>query len=66
MKKTLLFIHTLALSSSAFGHGHITNSRSKLCFQGTNHIHGAVQYEPQSKNNKLDLFDFLRLKSQMA
>jgi chitin-binding protein len=48
MNKNLLFILTLALSSSAFGHGYITNSRSKLCAQGINHGCGAVRYEPQS------------------
>lgn len=36
------------LSSPAFSHGYIENSRSKQCADGTNINCGAVQYEPQS------------------
>jgi chitin-binding protein len=48
MKKVLLIIMASALSASAFGHGYILNSRSKLCAQGVNHGCGSVRYEPQS------------------
>jgi len=48
MKKIPLFIATLALSTSAFGHGYIMNSRAKLCAQGVNHNCGPVIWEPQS------------------
>ena len=46
--KYLLFIMTLSLSTSAFSHGYILNSRAKLCAQGINHNCGPVIWEPQS------------------
>lgn len=48
MKKKLIFGVTLALSTSAFGHGYIMNSRAKQCAQGVNHNCGPVTWEPQS------------------
>lgn len=48
MKKNLIFIITLSLSTSAFSHGYILNSRANLCAQGLNYDCGAVIYEAQS------------------
>lgn len=48
MKKNILFIVALTISTSAFGHGYIMNSRAKLCAQGVNHNCGPVIWEPQS------------------
>jgi len=48
MIKNLIFLITLSLSTSAFSHGYILNSRTKLCSQGVNHDCGAVIYEAQS------------------
>ncbi len=48
MRKNLFFILPLILSTSAFGHTYITNSRAKLCAQGENQNCGSVVYEPQS------------------
>jgi chitin-binding protein len=48
MRKNLLFIIAITLSTSAFGHGYIMKSRAKLCAQGVNHNCGPVIWEPQS------------------
>ncbi len=48
MKRILPLMIALAISSSAFSHGYILNSRAKLCAQGVNHSCGPVIWEPQS------------------
>ena len=47
-QKILKSISIFTLSSFAFGHGYIIDSRSYLCQKATNTNCGSVRYEPQS------------------
>ena len=48
MKKRILYLLALTISTPVFSHGYIINSRAKLCAQGVNQNCGSVRWEPQS------------------